>query len=67
MSSDGGDGDETIYGFLPGSIESYVSHTPISFFLHQILSFCEMCIYYTRLIHTDESTAWKHIRKYKII
>lgn len=26
MSSDGGDGDEQIYGFLPGSIEPYVSH-----------------------------------------
>lgn len=25
MSSDGGDGDDTVYGYLPGSIEPYVS------------------------------------------
>lgn len=25
MSSDGGDGEETVYGYLSGSIEPYVS------------------------------------------
>lgn len=25
MSSDGGEGEDTIYGYLPGSIEPYVS------------------------------------------
>lgn len=26
MSVDGGDSDEVVYGYLPGSIEPYVSH-----------------------------------------
>lgn len=27
MSSDGGDGDDTVYGYVPGSVEPYVSFT----------------------------------------
>lgn len=30
MSSDGGDGDDTIYGYLPGSVDPYVSHFYLS-------------------------------------
>lgn len=51
MSSDGGDGDETIYGFLPGSIEPYVSHT--QFFFLNYYPFAT----HRKFAEIDESTA----------
>lgn len=57
MSSDGGDGDETIYGFLPGSIEPYVSWFSIKIF-HPFLNMQMMkhCLYEMMMNQPPENT-----------